>query len=65
LNTAAPVIGNAISVEAMFEINRALVDIVAVWEKQNSPVGVERQHSEQRQFRDQLGRTMGSHLLGK
>lgn len=32
LNAAAPVIGDLISFKAMFEINRALINIIPMWE---------------------------------
>lgn len=38
LDTAAPVLGDAVRFEAVLEVNGALIeDVVAVWEEEDSP----------------------------
>ena len=66
LNTAAPVVGNLISFEAVFKINGALVDIVTMWEEQNAPVKEKKcQQDSERQRRDGSRLTKEIHLLGR
>lgn len=38
LNTAAPVFGDRVGVEAMLEVNGALVNVVSVREEQDAPI---------------------------
>ena len=40
LDTTAPVLGHGIGLEAMFEINGALVDVVTEREEENAPIDI-------------------------